>query len=58
MGYLINCAACGGPHALDSESCKARNADVPGTTPYRQAEADRMERLAIIRYDATRQKHA
>jgi hypothetical protein len=58
MGYLINCVACGGPHALDAASCKARKSDDTGTTPYRQAEADRMERLAIARYDATRQKHA
>jgi len=58
VGYLINCAACGGPHPVDAPSCKARTSNAATPTPYRQAEADRMERLAIARHDATRQKHA
>jgi len=58
MGYLINCAACGKPHPLDASWCKARNPDIAEATPYKQAEADRLERLAIERHNATRPKHA
>lgn len=58
MGYLINCQECGEPHPLDASWCKARGRNTANPTPYQQAEADRIERLAIERHNATRPKHA
>jgi hypothetical protein len=58
MSDLINCAACGYPHVPYASWCKARNPGTAKATPYQQAEADRIERLAIERHNATRLKPA
>jgi hypothetical protein len=57
MSDLINCASCGTPHPRDAR-CSARNPDVPKAPRVEEAEADRIERLAIERHNATRRKPA